>query len=59
MHRYLGVPQNSPEVGEAHQTIPKACPAHNIACDITAITKNEIEKRLKEEWEVIRTGRGE
>jgi 4-hydroxy-2-oxoheptanedioate aldolase len=59
LHGYLGVPQNSPEVEEARQTILKACLAHNVACGITAITKDEIDKRLKEGWKMIRTGRGE
>jgi 4-hydroxy-2-oxoheptanedioate aldolase len=59
LHRYLGVPRDSPEVEAAFQTILKACKAHNVACGITALTKDEIDRRLKEGWKMIRTGRGE
>jgi 4-hydroxy-2-oxoheptanedioate aldolase len=59
LHQYLGVPQNSPEVEQARQTILAACKAHNVACGITAIPKSEVEKRLGEGWKMIRTGRGE
>ncbi len=59
LHQYLGVPQNSPEVEQARQTILAACKAHNVACGITAIPKTEVEKRLGEGWKMIRTGRGE
>ena len=59
LHQYLGVPQGAPEVEEALQTILKACKAHNVPCGITAITKADVDKRLKEGWKMIRTGRGE
>ncbi len=59
LHHYLGVPQDSPEVETARQTILAACKAHNVACGITAIGKTEVEKRLQEGWKMIRTGRGE
>jgi 4-hydroxy-2-oxoheptanedioate aldolase len=59
LHQYLGVPQDSPEVEEARQTILAACKVHNVACGITAITKAEVEKRLNEGWKMIRTGRAE
>ena len=59
LHQYLGVPQDSPEVEQARQTILAACKAHNVACGITALTKTEVDKRLKEGWKMIRTGRGE
>ena len=59
LHQYLGVPQDSPNVEEARQTILAACKSHNVACGITAITKDEVDKRLKEGWKMIRTGRGE
>jgi 4-hydroxy-2-oxoheptanedioate aldolase len=59
LHQYLGVPQNSPEVEQARQTILAACKAHNVPCGITALTKNEVDKRLAEGWKMIRTGRGE
>ena len=59
LHQYLGVPQDSPEVEQARQTILSACKAHNVACGITALTKPDVDKRLKEGWKMIRTGRGE
>jgi 4-hydroxy-2-oxoheptanedioate aldolase len=59
LSQYLGVAQNAPEVEEARQTILRACLSHNVACAITANTKADIDKRLKEGWKMIRTGRGE
>src|ERR1700732_2568747 len=59
LHQYLGVPQDSAEVEQARQTILAACKAHNVACGITALTKADVDKRLKEGWKIIRTGRGE
>jgi 4-hydroxy-2-oxoheptanedioate aldolase len=59
LHQWLGVPANSPEVESARQSILEACKAHNVACGITATTKAEVDKRLKEGWKMIRTGRGE
>jgi 4-hydroxy-2-oxoheptanedioate aldolase len=59
LHQYLGVPQDSPVVEQARQTILAACKAHNVACGITALTKADVDKRLKEGWKMIRTGRAE
>ncbi|HXP81398.1 MAG TPA: aldolase/citrate lyase family protein [Verrucomicrobiae bacterium] len=59
LHQYLGVPQDAPEVEQARQTILAACKAHNVACGITALTKADVDRRLKEGWKMIRTGRGE
>jgi 4-hydroxy-2-oxoheptanedioate aldolase len=59
LHQYLGVPRDSPEVEEARQTILKACKAHKVPCGITALGKDEAERRLKEGWMMIRTGRPE
>jgi len=59
LHQYLGVAQNSPGVEEAFQTILTACKAHKVPCGITANTKADVDRRLKEGWEMIRTGRGE
>jgi 4-hydroxy-2-oxoheptanedioate aldolase len=55
LHQYLGVESNSPEVEQAFQTILKACLAHNVACGITALNGNDIAKRLREGWKMIRT----
>jgi 4-hydroxy-2-oxoheptanedioate aldolase len=59
LHQWLGVPQDSPEVESARQTILEACKAHNVPCGITALGKADVDKRLKEGWRMIRTGRGE
>ena len=59
LHEYLGVAQNSAGVEAAFQTILAACKAHNVVCGITATTKADVDKRLKEGWKMIRTGRGE
>jgi 2-keto-3-deoxy-L-rhamnonate aldolase RhmA len=59
LHQYLGVPQNSADVEEAFQTILRACKAHNVPCGITANTKADVDRRLKEGWKMIRTGRSE
>jgi 4-hydroxy-2-oxoheptanedioate aldolase len=59
LHQWLGVPQDSPEVESARQTILEACKTHNVPCGITALSKADVDKRLKEGWRMIRTGRGE
>jgi 4-hydroxy-2-oxoheptanedioate aldolase len=59
LHQYLGVPADSTVAEEARQTILSACKAHNVPCGITAIGKTEVDRRLKEGWRMIRTGRGE
>jgi len=59
LHQWLGVPANAPEVEEARQTILKACVSHNVVCGITATTKADVDRRLKEGWKMIRTGRCE
>jgi 2-keto-3-deoxy-L-rhamnonate aldolase RhmA len=59
LHQYLGVPFDSPELEQARQTILTACKAHNVPCGITALTKPDVEKRLKEGWRMIRTGRAD
>jgi 4-hydroxy-2-oxoheptanedioate aldolase len=59
LHMALGVPSaDTPEVEAAFQKILASCKAHNIACGITAIGKANVDKRLKEGWKMIRTGRG-
>jgi 4-hydroxy-2-oxoheptanedioate aldolase len=58
LHQWLGVPIDAPEVETARQTILASCKAHNVACGITAITKSDVDRRLKEGWRMIRTGQG-
>jgi 4-hydroxy-2-oxoheptanedioate aldolase len=59
MHQYLGVPFDSPDLEQARQTILASCKAHSVPCGITALTKPDVEKRLKEGWRMIRTGRAD
>jgi 4-hydroxy-2-oxoheptanedioate aldolase len=59
LHQWLGVPQDSPEVESARQAILEACKTHNVPCGITALGKADVDRRLKEGWRMIRTGRGE
>jgi 4-hydroxy-2-oxoheptanedioate aldolase len=58
LHQWLGVPIDSPEVETARQVILSSCKAHNVACGITAISKTDVDRRLKEGWRMIRTGSG-
>jgi 4-hydroxy-2-oxoheptanedioate aldolase len=55
LSHFMGVPQSSPEVEQAFQTILKACLAHNTPCGITATNSDNIAKRLREGWKMIRT----
>ena len=55
LHQYLGVESNSPEVEEAFQTILRACLTHNVACGITALSGQDIARRLAQGWKMIRT----
>src|SRR5712692_897822 len=55
LHQYLGVETNAPEVEQAFQTILQACVAHHVACGITALSGQDIAKRLAEGWKMIRT----
>src|SRR6202158_1978019 len=59
LHQYLGVPQDSPEVEQARQTILAAGQDHHAGGGLTALSKADVDKRLKEGWKMIRTGRGE
>ena len=34
---------------QARQTILAPCKAHNVACGITALTKADVDKKLKED----------
>ena len=51
----LGVPQSSPEVETAFQQVLKACKAHNVACAITANSANDVARRVREGWKIIRS----
>jgi 4-hydroxy-2-oxoheptanedioate aldolase len=51
----LGVRQDSPELEAAFQQILRACKAHKVGCAITATTPNDVAKRVKEGWNIIRS----
>jgi len=53
--RSMGVRPGSPEVEAGLQKILGACKAQNIACAITANTANDVVKRVKEGWRIIRS----
>jgi 4-hydroxy-2-oxoheptanedioate aldolase len=55
LRQSLGVEDNSPEIEQAFQTILRACLAHNVACGITALSAQDIARRLGEGWKMIRT----
>jgi hypothetical protein len=51
----LGVPQDSPEVEAARQTILRGCIAHNVACGMTPTSAADAVRRLDEGWKMIRS----
>ena len=55
LSRSIGVPLNSPEVEAGFQQVLKACKAHKVACAITAGNADDIVRRVKEGWNIIRS----
>jgi hypothetical protein len=55
LSRSMGVPATSPEVEAAFQQILKACRTYKVACGITAGNTNDIVRRVKEGWNMIRS----
>jgi 4-hydroxy-2-oxoheptanedioate aldolase len=55
LSRSMGVPISSPEVEAGFQKVVKACKAHRVACAITAGNMNDIVRRVKEGWNIIRS----
>jgi 4-hydroxy-2-oxoheptanedioate aldolase len=55
LSRSIGVPITSPEVEAAFQQVLKACKAHKVACAITAGSADDIVRRVKEGWNIIRS----
>ena len=51
----MGVPASSPEVETAFQRVLTACKAHKVACGITAGSANDVVRRVKEGWNMIRS----
>jgi 4-hydroxy-2-oxoheptanedioate aldolase len=55
LSRSLGVAQNSPELEAAFQLVLKACKAHKVACAITASSADDVVRRVREGWSIIRS----
>jgi len=55
LSRSMGVPISSPEVEAGFQKVLKACKAHKVGCAITAGNANDILRRVKEGWNIIRS----
>ena len=53
--RSMGVRPGSPEVEAGLQRVLSACKAQKIACAITANNANDVAKRVKEGWNIIRS----
>ncbi len=51
----LGVRQDSLELEAAFQQILRACKAHKVGCAITATSPNDVAKRVREGWNIIRS----
>jgi 4-hydroxy-2-oxoheptanedioate aldolase len=55
LSRSLGVAQNSPELEAAFQLVLRACKAHKVACAITASSADDVVRRVREGWSIIRS----
>jgi 4-hydroxy-2-oxoheptanedioate aldolase len=55
LSRSLGVRQGTPELEAAFQRILRACKTHKVACAISANTGEDVAKRVKEGWNIIRS----
>ena len=55
LSRSLGVPPTSPELETAFQQILAACKRANVPCGITAGNGEDVARRVREGWRVIRS----
>ena len=55
MTRSMGVRPGSPEVEAGLQKVLGACKTHKVACAITATNGNDIARRVREGWNIIRS----
>lgn len=55
MTRSMGVRPGSPEVEAGLQKVLAACKTHKVACAISANNGNDIARRVKEGWNIIRS----
>jgi len=55
LSRSLGVPAGSPELEQAMQDILAACRRHDVACAISANSGEDVARRVREGWRIVRT----
>jgi 4-hydroxy-2-oxoheptanedioate aldolase len=55
LSRSLGVPLGSPELEDAFAQILSACERHGIACAISAGSGEDVARRVRDGWHIIRT----
>jgi 4-hydroxy-2-oxoheptanedioate aldolase len=55
LSRSLGVPLGSPELEEAFDQILAACQRHGVPCAISAATGDDVARRVRDGWRIIRT----
>ena len=55
MTRSMGVRPGSPEVEAGLQKVLGACKTHKVSCAITATNGNDIARRVREGWNIIRS----
>jgi 4-hydroxy-2-oxoheptanedioate aldolase len=55
LSRSLGVAQNAPEVEAGFQQVLVACKSHKVPCAITASSANDVVRRVREGWAIIRS----
>jgi 4-hydroxy-2-oxoheptanedioate aldolase len=53
--RSLGVRTGTPELEAAFQQVLRACKAHKVACAITGGDAQDVVRRVKEGWNIIRS----
>jgi 4-hydroxy-2-oxoheptanedioate aldolase len=53
--RAIGVRPGSPEVEAGFQRVLTACKTHRVACAITANSGDDVARRVKEGWKIIRS----
>jgi 4-hydroxy-2-oxoheptanedioate aldolase len=55
LHLSMGVPTGAPEVEAGFQQVLRTCKARNIPCAITANSADDVAKRVREGWRIIRS----
>jgi 4-hydroxy-2-oxoheptanedioate aldolase len=55
LSRSLGVPPTSPELEAAFQEILAVCKRRNVACGLTAGSGEDVARRVREGWRIIRS----